>query len=79
MSVEMKDSGIDWIGNIPKHWEIKEIRKLFNRRSEKNNPVKTKERLSLSIDKIFTIPAILEAGLDRVLKSISPETVLTSI
>ena len=24
-NVEMKDSGIDWVGDIPKHWEIKKI------------------------------------------------------
>ena len=65
MSVEMKDSGIDWIGDIPKHWEIIEIRKLFNRRSEKNNPVKTKERLSLSIDKGVTLYSEKTTNLDR--------------
>lgn len=27
-NVEMKDSGIDWIGKIPKHWEIKKIKHL---------------------------------------------------
>jgi type I restriction enzyme S subunit len=26
--VEMKDSGIEWIGEIPKHWEIKRIKQL---------------------------------------------------
>lgn len=25
-NVEMKDSGIDWIGDIPKHWNIKKIK-----------------------------------------------------
>lgn len=27
-NVEMKDSGIGWIGKIPKHWEIKNIKNL---------------------------------------------------
>ncbi|WP_230582971.1 restriction endonuclease subunit S [Finegoldia magna] len=27
-NVEMKDSGIEWIGKIPKHWEIKNIKNL---------------------------------------------------
>lgn len=27
-NVEMKDSGIDWIGEIPKHWEVKNIKNL---------------------------------------------------
>jgi type I restriction enzyme S subunit len=28
-NVEMKDSGIDWIGEIPKHWDINKISWLF--------------------------------------------------
>ncbi|MFB5946724.1 restriction endonuclease subunit S [Albibacterium profundi] len=28
--VEMKDSGIDWIGEIPEHWEVKKIKYLFS-------------------------------------------------
>ena len=27
-NVEMKDSGVEWIGSIPKHWEIKRLRYL---------------------------------------------------
>lgn len=27
MSVEMKDSGIDWIGEIPKHWKVSAIKR----------------------------------------------------
>jgi Restriction endonuclease S subunits len=26
---EMKDSGIDWIGEIPKHWEVKRLKYVF--------------------------------------------------
>ena len=32
---EMKDSGIKWIGTIPKEWEVKEISKLFTQRNMK--------------------------------------------
>lgn len=28
-NAEMKDSGIDWIGEIPKHWEVKRLKYLF--------------------------------------------------
>lgn len=28
-SVEMKDSGVEWIGGIPKHWEMKRVKYLF--------------------------------------------------
>ena len=29
-TVELKESGIDWIGKIPKHWEVKRIKDIFN-------------------------------------------------
>lgn len=29
-NVEMKDSGIDWIGQIPKHWQIKKLKYILN-------------------------------------------------
>jgi type I restriction enzyme S subunit len=29
-NVEMKDSGVEWIGEIPKHWEISRLDYLFN-------------------------------------------------
>lgn len=63
--VPMKDSGIDWIGEIPKHWKLEPLKYCFGRRSEKNNPVKTKERLSLSIDKGVTLYAEKTTNLDR--------------
>ena len=27
--VPMKDSGIEWIGNIPEHWEVKRLKNIF--------------------------------------------------
>ena len=30
-----KDSGIEWIGTIPEHWEVEEISKLFTQRKKK--------------------------------------------
>ena len=34
-SVPLKDSGIEWIGKIPQHWEIKRLKTLLNLRNEK--------------------------------------------
>lgn len=31
----LKDSGIKWIGNIPQHWEVSKIRRLFKLSKEK--------------------------------------------
>jgi len=29
-TVPMKDSGIEWLGEIPAHWEIKKLKQIFN-------------------------------------------------
>ena len=44
-----KNSGEDWIGDIPSGWDLVPIRSIFKFRNEKNSPVKTEEILSLSI------------------------------
>ena len=61
----MKDSGTDWIGEIPEHWMMKPLKYCFNRRSERNNPIRTTERLSLSIDKGVTLYSEKTTNLDR--------------
>lgn len=44
-----KDSGEDWIGDVPSHWEVVPIRSIFKFRNEKNDPIITDNILSLSI------------------------------
>ena len=44
-----KDSGVEWLGEIPSHWECLPIRSIFKFRNEKNDPIKTDNILSLSI------------------------------
>ncbi len=34
--VPMKDSGIEWIGQIPEHWEVRRIKYLLNERKERS-------------------------------------------
>ena len=63
--VPMKDSGVEWIGEIPEHWSLTKFRNVLKERSEKNNPIKSKERLSLSIDKGVTLYAEKTTNLDR--------------
>ncbi len=62
---EMKDSGIEWIGEIPFTWELIPFRHVLKERQEKNCPVKSKERLSLSIDLGVTLYAEKTTNLDR--------------
>lgn len=45
---EMKDSGIPWIGKIPKNWNLMKIKYTLKERIEKNSPVKTTNILSLT-------------------------------
>lgn len=44
-----KDSGSDWIEELPSHWEVQPLRANFAFRNEKNDPVITEDILSLSI------------------------------
>lgn len=39
-NVELKDSGIDWIGEVPEHWDIEKIKYIFERYEKKNYPDK---------------------------------------
>ena len=48
---EMKDSGIEWIGEIPKNWELKRLQYSLNEVNVKNFPIKTEQVLSLVKDK----------------------------
>ena len=36
-NVEFVDSGVEWIGNIPKHWEIEKVKYIFKDSSIKNH------------------------------------------
>jgi putative type I site-specific restriction-modification system, S subunit len=40
---------VEWLGEIPSHWECLPIRSIFKFRNEKNDPIKTDNILSLSI------------------------------
>lgn len=35
--VKMKDSGIDWVGVIPEHWEVRRLKTLMSVRDERND------------------------------------------
>ena len=48
----MKDSGIDWIGNIPSHWAIHTLYQLVSQVKNKNKDLAEKNLLSLSYGKI---------------------------
>ena len=46
-NAEMKDSGIDWLGEIPKHWELKHLKRAFNFYNNIRIPLSSEERADL--------------------------------
>ena len=61
----MKDSGVEWIGGIPSHWKMKAVKYVLQRRNQKNDPIISEERLSLSIGIGITKYAEKTTNLDR--------------
>jgi type I restriction enzyme S subunit len=43
-NVKMKDSGIDWLGEIPEDWEVKKIKYIFKNLDHKRIPISSEER-----------------------------------
>jgi len=44
-----KNSGVEWLGDIPKQWESNRLKKYLIERNEKNTPVKTDNLLSVTM------------------------------
>ena len=51
-NVDMKDSGIEWIGEIPKTWNVAPIYSFFGERRNRNYDLQEQNLLSLSYGKI---------------------------
>jgi len=43
----MKDSGVDWLGQIPKHWTAKAVRYIFRNCDSRRIPLSSEERADL--------------------------------
>ncbi|NQP44625.1 restriction endonuclease subunit S [Streptococcus suis] len=54
-TVPLKDSGVDWIGQIPEGWEIRKIGSMYSERSEK---VSDKDYPPLSVTKKGILPQV---------------------
>ena len=50
MAREMKDSGVEWIGEIPASWTTTRLKWHLHEINRLNNPVQTEEILSLTIE-----------------------------
>ena len=64
-NAKTKDSHQQWLGAIPSHWELRPLKYVFSHRREKNDPIKSKERLSLSIGAGVTLYSEKTTNLDR--------------
>lgn len=53
MKVEMKDSGIPWVGEIPKIWSIVQLSSIFKEHKDKNKLLEENNLLSLSYGRII--------------------------
>ncbi|WP_430247573.1 restriction endonuclease subunit S [Providencia sp. PAZ2] len=70
-NVPMKDSGVDWIGKIPAHWEVKKMKFIFDSIQTGTTPV-TSEPKYFDGDVDWYNPKDLNAGyLDKSEKTIS--------
>lgn len=45
---EMKDSGIEWVGEIPQTWSVQKLKYTLVQRVQKNTPIKSEDILSLT-------------------------------
>lgn len=52
-NVAMKDSGIEWIGQIPQEWKVVLLSSIFNEHKQKNTDLLCSNLLSLSYGKII--------------------------
>lgn len=57
--VEMKDTGLEWLGDIPREWELSTISSLYNLRNEK---VSDKDYAPLSVTKQGVVPQLASAA-----------------
>ena len=46
-NAEMKDSGIEWLGKIPKHWDVKHLKRAFKFFNNIRIPLSSEERADL--------------------------------
>ena len=60
-----RSSKVSWLGEIPEHWEVQFFKNILSERNEKNNPIRSTERLSLSIGKGVTLYSEKTTNLDR--------------
>ena len=78
-NVKMKDSGIEWLGEIPEHWEVKKLKYLLkeNKDSLKTGPfgshIKNSDYIPNGNYKVYTQRNVLDNEYENGCESISEE------
>jgi type I restriction enzyme S subunit len=67
--VEMKDSGSEWIGNIPKHWNISKFKYVSSLYS--GNSLNENQKIKFQSENSEDIPYISSKDIDSVLQNIN--------
>ena len=47
-TVPMKDSGVEWLGEIPAHWEVKPLKRVFSNLDSMRVPLSGEERATMT-------------------------------
>ena len=50
MARKMRDSGVEWIGEVPEGWEVNRLQWHLEEINVPNNPIQTEDILSLTIE-----------------------------
>ena len=66
---KMKDSGIEWIGNIPSHWRIHTLYQLVTQVREKNRDLQEK------IDDVDSVEGVQDIAREE-LGLVDPDTIV---
>ncbi len=48
-NIELKNTSIEWLGKIPKHWKLERLKNIFDERISKNLNLKTGEPITTNI------------------------------
>lgn len=63
LNVKMKDSSVEWIDEIPEHWEVKPFFSLLDEQKRKNSGLEETNILSLSYGRVIKKPENRNMGL----------------
>ena len=61
----MKDSGVEWLGEVPEHWEVLPVRRCIEARNNLRTPIDVASRLEMEGDYPYYGPTGILSHMDR--------------